>query len=344
MDFLFLDRQRLLSDALSTMNRFFLPFAKFTLITVYLVIVAGSVVRTTGSGMGCPDWPRCFGKWVPPTDESQLPPNYHEVYHDRGYADTSFNVYHTWTEYLNRLLGAMLGFFVFILFVLSLQFRNNNKSITYLCGTSVLLTGFQGWLGALVVTSNLAPLKITLHMVVALSIVALLVYVVQKSLTPFGRQRLAEGEANPSPKTEGSRKIKITLIICLLFTVIQILIGTKVREKIDTVSYSMDYEFREKWIGLIGEYLDVHRIFAALIIGVNFYVLTKLKKSVSASDVTLKYTKLSVTFLFLEFLFGLILTYFAFPAFVQPLHLLMATIIFGAQFYALITYHKNEQL
>ena len=75
----------------------FRRMAWITIIAVYVLILVGASVRASGSGMGCPDWPTCFGQWIPPTSEAQLPADYQEIYAARGYAETRFNVVKTWT-------------------------------------------------------------------------------------------------------------------------------------------------------------------------------------------------------------------------------------------------------
>ena len=92
----------------------FRRFALITLGAVYFLIAVGASVRASGAGMGCPDWPTCFGQWIPPTSETQLPSDYQEIYADLGYADTRFNVVKTWTENLNRLIGVIIGLLIYL--------------------------------------------------------------------------------------------------------------------------------------------------------------------------------------------------------------------------------------
>jgi len=140
-------------------SKTFIRLNWLALILVYLVIIAGSVVRTTGSGMGCPDWPKCFGQWVPPTSESQLPENYREIYGDKRvakvekfarflsvigmsetaeriqkdpqtYEELPFNAGSTWTEYINRLMGFLAGNAMLLAFLwLLLKYRKDRRLV-----------------------------------------------------------------------------------------------------------------------------------------------------------------------------------------------------------------------
>jgi len=140
-----------------------------TVTAVYCLILIAGAVRATGSGMGCPDWPTCFGQWIPPVNVSQLPENYQQIYAERGYAETEFNVTKTWIEYTNRLVGVLIGILIFLTMVVSLSVA------------AFLAVVFQGWLGSRVVASNLHPGMITLHMLLAQAIVAMLICAVMRS-------------------------------------------------------------------------------------------------------------------------------------------------------------------
>ncbi|MBP9688907.1 MAG: COX15/CtaA family protein, partial [Bacteroidia bacterium] len=159
----------------------FRRFGLLTIGSVFFLIFVGGLVRSTGSGMGCPDWPKCFGTWVPPTDVSQLPANYKELFKTSTHEVAEFDVYKTWTEYVNRLIGVATGLFVFFTVLFAIPYLKTKPSIFWLSFLALILTAFQGWIGAKVVAANLAHWMVTIHMIIALVIVGLLIYTITQS-------------------------------------------------------------------------------------------------------------------------------------------------------------------
>lgn len=322
---------------------------------MYFVIVAGAVVRMTGSGMGCPDWPKCFGHYIPPTHASELEwqPNtnykkgqviiveetlrvaktdfktatdYDEanwnLYTKHDYA--IFNPFHTWTEFINRLLGAIAGLATLVLGIFSLGYWQKNKRITLLSWLVVFAMGFQAWLGATVVYSVLAPAKITIHMVMALVIVALLLYLIYKTKEDtfdFGR----------------SRAVKQLFILALGLTLIQIVLGTQVRQYIDGQIDNLGEHAKASWLQYPTLQFYVHRSFSVVVVLLNVYLAYVIKKN------RLGYTKINwvLGLLGLEIISGIAMYYFHFPFASQPLHLVLAAFLFGVQFYLILEAGKS---
>lgn len=308
----------------------FILIAQITLVFIFLVIIAGSVVRATGSGMGCPDWPKCFGKWIPPTDASQLPANYKEVYAGEHHAVGEFNALNTWTEYLNRLAGAILGVLIFIQLLLSIKIKKYDKRIFVLSLLSFFLVGFQGWLGAKVVSSNLAPMKITIHMVMALVILSLGVAIIYRA-----KKLIAKSKENIVQPIV----IQLSAIV-LLFTIMQIMMGTQIREEVDLLLKNFDALFRGDIIENLGVTFKIHRSFSIAIMLVNFFMIYKILKSGATSSLK-NASKFLGGVLILELLVGIILNRFALPATLQPVHLLLACIAYAMQFLIILKVLKK---
>ena len=137
------------------------PYLKINWLSIFLIFmlfVIGGLVRSSGSGMGCPDWPKCFGEYVPPISESDLPSNYEEYFKNQRIVKTKrftalldviglkkkaleirengqlqethqFNVVKAYVEYINRLWGALTGIIVFICFLLSIKYLQKNSKV-----------------------------------------------------------------------------------------------------------------------------------------------------------------------------------------------------------------------
>lgn len=332
-------------------GKLFRQFSAVTVIAVYLLILIGGIVRSTGSGMGCPDWPKCFGSWVPPMDVSQLPADYKADYTQQrveknkkvvsyltafGFDDLAyqiendpnilkeedFNAVKTWIEYVNRLIGAVIGLLIFGTFVLSLKYWKTDRAITVLSFLAFVLVGFQGWIGSIVVSTNLLHWMITVHMLLALFIVGLLIYVYYRSK----RSDLKISLDHP-------KRMYALLILCTVLTTVQIVLGTQVREAIDVASESLA---RVDWIKNLGFEFKIHRSYSILLLVLHVIVVQKLVVRSKVETIL----KFPVRFLFaivvIEILTGVIMAYFGVPAAIQPIHLLLGTLIVGVQYYVVL--------
>ena len=242
-------------------------FKKINLITigaVYLLILVGSIVRVTESGMGCPDWPKCFGGWIPPTEVSQLPGDYKQLYLEKrleknsrltkvlngiGFAKLSekldndprikeeenYSFDKAWIEYLNRLLGVLIGFLIILNTYFAVTYKGS-LLIKSLGIASLLLVLFQGWIGSLVVSTNLLPGFISFHMGLALLLVAFLIWI-HHSL--FKR----------SPNDSTDLRIGWVAVAIFVLFLPQLFMGIQVRESIDLLNSAGIV--REKWISLV---------------------------------------------------------------------------------------------
>jgi len=304
-----------------------------TIFAVYFVILVGGIVRASGSGMGCPDWPTCFGQLIPPTSEAQLPPNYHEIY-AVGYENTDFNVVKTWTEYLNRLTGVTIGFLILLTLWASRAYLKTDKAVFYLSLTVFLLVGFQGWLGSVVVKTHLHPLMITAHMLLALFIVALLIYAIARSQNDLLRQ------INIS---QLPTRFKTVLTVAMGCTLIQVAMGTQVREAVDLIANHHNYIDREYWRDSFPIIFYVHRSFSSIILFTNLWLVWKVYQSVDKDNLLLRLSYVLIGLIITAILAGVSLDRLGMPAVVQPIHLLMANLIFGIQFFIYICIHYAAQ-
>ncbi|MFU8789842.1 MAG: COX15/CtaA family protein [Methylobacter sp.] len=295
-----------------------------TIFAVYFVILVGGIVRASGAGMGCPDWPTCFGQWIPPTDESQLPANYHEIYAERGYQDTQFNPVKTWTEYTNRLVGVTIGFLILLTAWSSRIYLKTDKTIFHLAVTAFLLVGFQGWLGSTVVASNLKPVMITLHMLLALFIVALLIYTIARSQ----RDVIAQLDIRALPE-----KFKAVLIAAMVMTLLQVAMGTQVREAVDFISHHHSYIERQYWRDDFPIIFYIHRSFSSIILFTNLWLAWKIVRAVDKNSLLRTLGLALAGLVMTAILAGVSLDRLGMPPVAQPIHLLMANLIFGAQFF-----------
>jgi cytochrome c oxidase assembly protein subunit 15 len=283
--------------------------AIWTTATTYFLILVGGLVRASGAGLGCPDWPRCFGSWIPPSSPADLPPQF----------DPSlFNPTLMWTEYLNRLLGVSVGFLILATVVSAWRHHRREPRVLWSSVAALLLTGFQGWLGGLVVAHELAAWIVTVHMIVALVIVQLLLYATVAT-RPHGA----------APTGNSRTPITRAALFLILVTMIQIAIGTQVRGAVDV---ALDGGVpRAGAVASVGMLDHLHRNAALAVFAGSLVIVLWLGSRFPGERTLIRWAYVVAGLATAQVGLGVVMTYVSLLPAAQVGHLATASLLLGAE-------------
>ena len=303
-------------------------FALLTVVLLYLVVLAGSIVRATGSGMGCPDWPKCYGQLIPPTrvediDFSTLDiTKFREVWKGKGgnpveVSEESlrrdFDAGATWTEFINRVIGALSGLSALLALICALAGYPRRWPLLAALVLQFILFGLAAWPGKVVVDHNLLPWKITMHMVVAVALVTTALVVLHL--------------AKPGAAIPVKSSLRWQLGLALVLTLAQIVVGTQVRETVDHLDPGTCCDGRlEQHLGLP---LVWHRVGAIAVLSLVAISFFRLKFSPSSASAAPWLSVLPGLVVAVEYAAGVILIRAELPRALQPVHLVLAVLLHG---------------
>jgi cytochrome c oxidase assembly protein subunit 15 len=292
----------------------FRKFAFLTTIATYLLIFIGGLVRVSGAGLGCPDWPTCFGRWLPPTSVDQLPPEIDP---------SQFNFTLAWIEYSNRMAGMLVGILVVITALLAIKHFRKEKSILYPSIAAAILIAVEGWQGSVVVLSGLEPIIVSAHMVLALIIVSLLIYATQQAYyIEYPDQAL---KAHYPPKT------KRYLGGLWILSIIQVALGTQIRSKIEMIAAQMPMLDDVARLSKVGAINHIHMTIGIIIAVLTWIVgLNILRKGEGVARLGRHTAVWMIIVVSLQIVIGLGFVLFGMPEVIQIFHLWLASLFIGA--------------
>ena len=266
---------------------FFQKSCLAALIAVIVLIFVGAIVRVTGAGLGCPDWPTCWGRLIPPSsvdqvDFEKLNLERFQKKAERLGRDPSevteaslrqeFNAVHVWTEYINRLTSLPVGLFTLAMVALSFGQLRQRPSVVLASIAALILVLLNAWLGMRVVYSGLKPGTITLHMALAILLLGVLVWVAWRGCERPWTLNLFETKKN------GMRWLIAALLV---LTVAEGLLGTQIREMTDQLSKAHAHAPRSEWTAELEKtwVYSVHRSFSWLVLGTAIAFFLKANRT-----------------------------------------------------------------
>ena len=278
----------------------FQRLALWTTATTYLLILVGGLVRASGAGLGCPDWPRCFGSWIPPASAADLPPQFDP---------SQFNPVLMWTEYANRLLGVTVGFLILATAISAWRHHRHQPRILWTTIAAFLLVGFEGWLGGRVVAHELAAWIVTAHLIVAIVIVQLLLF------ATFEAFALQAPKAPQAP-----------FLLLISLTLVQAGFGTQVRGHIETAINAG--VARDAALATVGRLDYLHRDLAFVVL-ISATILTLWLQTRRSPLVRWSFVVLALASN--QIILGAVMAYGAVVPAAQVGHLTIASLLLGAE-------------
>ena len=305
----------------------FRRFALLSAIAAYVLIIVGGLVRVSGAGLGCPDWPTCFGRWIPPTNVSQLPPDINPA---------QFNFTLAWIEYINRLIGILVGLFITIMMILAVK---NLRKVPRLLIPSIitfLLVAYQGWQGGQVVTSQLEPFVVSWHMALALIIVGLLVYINQQAYY-IEHPQFDKTAIFPSKSGLWVRALWIALIV-------QTILGTHVR----SVLVPEHGPLQVAQMGLPGAITSMDFLHPLLGILIALYTwlfgFSVLRRGEQLSGMVKGVITSMMAIMLLQVIIGIVMVMAGVPGVMQIAHLFVASFYTGMLIFIHMAYKRSQKI
>ena len=336
-------------------SRRFAPYqrvAMAALASVMLLIFVGALVRATGAGLGCPDWPFCWGCYVPPLSVDDV--DFEKIDMERFKAKVGrlgadpdtiteetlramFNPVHVWTEYINRLTSLPVGLFTLIAAGMSIGQWRRGRRLVGLCGfLSLGVVLANAWLGRNVVLSGLKPGIITAHMALAIVLLGLLVYMAWRGTDDPWVLTLAD---------KHRKALRIVIVVLLCLTIFEGLMGSQVREMTDQLAKTHVDEPRSAWTDELEHtwvYL-IHRSFSWVVLGtaISFYLLAR--KALSQGCRWLEKSILGLVLA--QMVLGIVLSQVGILAAAQILHIGLSSLLVSAlALWILGAYHQKPML
>jgi cytochrome c oxidase assembly protein subunit 15 len=187
----------------------------FVITVTFAVITLGAYVRLSHAGLGCPDWPGCYGYLI------GVPDNSIEIANaENSFQGSNVDIGKAWKEMIHRYIAGALGIFIFILpFIF---YKNNTNKLFKLSLLVSILVVIQAMLGMLTVTLQLQPLIVMMHLMGGLTIITLLWLIF---LRYNKNNYFNESQSFPNLSLKRIKNLSVLGYITLIVLVIQIMLG-----------------------------------------------------------------------------------------------------------------------